>query len=73
MRQVNFVLAYTQADIEFDMYMELPAGIEMKYGNGKTHISQTAQESLWSEASWMSLEPTPNKGSQATQLQAIKC
>jgi hypothetical protein len=28
----------TQADIEFDMYMELPAGIEMKYGNGKTHV-----------------------------------
>jgi hypothetical protein len=38
MRQVDFVLAYTQADIEFNMYMELPAGIETKYGNGKTHI-----------------------------------
>jgi uncharacterized membrane protein len=37
-RQVDFVLAYTQADIEFNMYMELPAGIETKYGNGKTHI-----------------------------------
>jgi hypothetical protein len=37
-RQVDFVLAYTQADIEFDMYMELPAGIETKYGNGKTHV-----------------------------------
>ena len=37
-RQVNFILACTQADIEFTMYMELPTGIEMKYGNGKTHI-----------------------------------
>ncbi len=37
-RQVNFVLLYTQADIEFNMYMELPAGIETKYGNGKTHV-----------------------------------
>jgi hypothetical protein len=37
-RQVDFVLACTQADIEFDMYMELPAGIKMKYGNGKTHV-----------------------------------
>jgi hypothetical protein len=37
-RQVDFILAYTQADIEFNMYMELPAGIETKYGNGKTHV-----------------------------------
>jgi hypothetical protein len=37
-RQVDFVLAYPQADIEFDMYMELPKGIETKYGNGKTHV-----------------------------------
>jgi hypothetical protein len=35
--QVDFVLAYTQADIEFDMYIELPMGIETKYGNGKMH------------------------------------
>jgi hypothetical protein len=27
-----------QAAIEFDMYMELSAGIEMKYSNGNTHI-----------------------------------
>jgi hypothetical protein len=31
-------LAYTQADIEFDMYIELPMGIETKYGNGKMHV-----------------------------------
>lgn len=37
-RQIDFVLAYPQADIEFDMYMELPKGIETKYGNGKTHV-----------------------------------
>jgi hypothetical protein len=37
-RQVNFVLAYTQADIEFDMHMELPKGIETKYGNVR-HMS----------------------------------
>jgi hypothetical protein len=71
-RQVNFVLAYTQADIEFDMYMELSAGIETKHGNGKTHCSEAAQESLWSEASQTSLEPTPYQGSQATWLQASK-
>jgi hypothetical protein len=37
-RQVDFVLAYTQADIEFDIYMELPMGIETKYGKGETHV-----------------------------------
>jgi hypothetical protein len=37
-RQVDFVLAYPQAPIEFDIYMELPKGIETKYGNGRTHV-----------------------------------
>jgi hypothetical protein len=37
-KQVDFVLAYTQADIQFDMYMELPKGIKTKYSNGKTHV-----------------------------------
>jgi hypothetical protein len=60
--------------------MELSAGIETKHGNGKTHCSEAAQESLWSEASQTSLseasqtslEPTPYQGSQATWLQASK-
>jgi hypothetical protein len=29
-RQLNFVLAYTQADIERDLYMKLPAGFTAK-------------------------------------------
>jgi Reverse transcriptase (RNA-dependent DNA polymerase) len=37
-RQIDFVLAYPQAPIEFDIYMELPKGIETKYGNGRTHV-----------------------------------
>jgi hypothetical protein len=37
-RQIDFILAYPQAPIEFDMYMELPKGIEMKDGNRKTHV-----------------------------------
>jgi hypothetical protein len=31
MRQVDFVQAYPEAPIEFDMYMELPLGIETMY------------------------------------------
>ena len=29
-RQIDFVLAYPQADIEYDMYMHLPTGIELR-------------------------------------------
>jgi hypothetical protein len=40
MRQVDFIQAYPQAPIEFDMYMELPQGIETKTGNSKDHVLQ---------------------------------
>ena len=36
-RQIDFVLAYPQADIECDLYMEFPKGFEMTNGNSKTH------------------------------------
>jgi hypothetical protein len=36
--QCDFVLAYPQAPIEFDMYMELPKGIQLSSGNSKTHV-----------------------------------
>jgi hypothetical protein len=39
-RQVDFLLAYPQADIEFDMYLDLPKGIETKHGNGNMHVSK---------------------------------
>ena len=39
-KQVDFVLAYPSAPIEFKMYMKLPKGIKTKYGNGRTHILQ---------------------------------
>jgi hypothetical protein len=36
--QVNFVMAYPQAPIEMDIYMELPQGIQTPYGNSKDHV-----------------------------------
>ncbi len=36
--QVDFVMAYPQAPIKMDMYMELPTGIHTKHGNSKDHI-----------------------------------
>ena len=37
-RQVDFVLAYPQADIPYDNYMKLPHGIKTVQGNGNTHV-----------------------------------
>jgi hypothetical protein len=37
-RQCDFVLAYQQAPIEFDLYMEFPKGIELSSGNSKTLV-----------------------------------
>jgi hypothetical protein len=37
-KQVGFVLAYPQAPIEFDMYMNLPNGIQMASGDRNTHV-----------------------------------
>jgi hypothetical protein len=36
--QVDFVMAYPQALIEMDIYMELPQGIQTKHGNSKEHV-----------------------------------
>jgi hypothetical protein len=38
LRQVDFVMAYPQAPIEMDIYMELPQGIQTAHGNSKDHI-----------------------------------
>jgi hypothetical protein len=38
LRQVNFVMAYPQAPIVMDIYMELPQGIQTKHGNSKDHV-----------------------------------
>ena len=37
-RWIDFIMAYPQAPIEFDIYMELPHGIVTKNDNGKTHV-----------------------------------
>ncbi len=38
LRQVDFVMAYPQAPIKMDMYMELPTGVHTKHGNSKDHV-----------------------------------
>jgi hypothetical protein len=36
--QVDFVMAYPQAPLEMDIYMELPQGIKTATGNSKDHV-----------------------------------
>jgi hypothetical protein len=36
--QVDFVMAYPQAPIKMDIYMELPQGIQTMHGNSKDHV-----------------------------------
>jgi hypothetical protein len=38
LRQVNSVMAYPQAPIEEDIYMDLPQGIKTTAGNSKDHV-----------------------------------
>ncbi len=37
-------MAFPQAPIETDMYMELPKGIETKHGNSKDHVLKLLQK-----------------------------
>ncbi len=38
LRQVDFIVAYPQAPIEMDIYMELPQGIETRIGHSKDYV-----------------------------------
>jgi hypothetical protein len=38
LHQVDFVMAYPQAPIKMDIYMELPQGIQTANGNSKDHV-----------------------------------
>jgi hypothetical protein len=40
LHQVDFIMAYPQAPIEMDIYMELPQGIQTATGNSKDHVLQ---------------------------------
>jgi Reverse transcriptase (RNA-dependent DNA polymerase) len=38
--QIDFIIAYTQADVECDLYMKIPKGFTIKGGNRDTHLIQ---------------------------------
>ena len=39
-RQVDFIQAYPQAPIEYDLFMDLPKGFNTKDSDGWTHVLQ---------------------------------
>ena len=53
LRQVDFVMAYPQAPIETDIYMELPSDCGWQLQGPR---AQVPEEHLWSEAGWKSME-----------------
>ncbi len=55
LHHVDFILAYTQAPIEVDMYMEIPQGISTKKVNSKSYILQLSS-SLYRQKGLKSVE-----------------
>jgi hypothetical protein len=55
-RQLDFVLAYTQADIKRDLYMKLPAGFTLPDRTRQKGLcSQAGKELVWTKASRQSM------------------
>jgi hypothetical protein len=54
--QVDFVMAYPQAPIEMDMFMELPTRIHTKHGNSKDHVLKLLAKNLRAKASRLCIE-----------------
>jgi hypothetical protein len=50
-RQIDFVLAYTQAGPETDLYMKPPKGFEVAKENPEEYVLKIKKELLWSETS----------------------
>ncbi len=46
MRQVDFIMAYLQAPIKMDMYMELPPGIHATLGDSRDYILMLPQKQV---------------------------
>ena len=49
MRSINFLMAYTQADIKTDIFMQLLAGTVMKRNGSQQAPFETSNEPVWLE------------------------
>jgi len=54
-KQLDFVLAYAQVDVEVNIY--IPKGFKLVDGrNTRTHILKLIENNIWSQASWQNME-----------------
>jgi hypothetical protein len=51
-RNCDFILAYPQTPIEFDLYMELPKGIQLSSGKNKTHVLRLIKNLYVQKQAW---------------------
>ncbi len=58
LQQVDFVMAYPQAPIEIDIYMELQQGIQTKHGNSNDHVLKL-EKNIWPETGRTHMELIP--------------
>jgi hypothetical protein len=56
-RQIDFVLAFPQANVECDMFVDLPRGVAFPGFHRSTHCL-TDQELVRNQASWQGMKPT---------------
>ncbi len=52
LQQVDLVMAYLQAPIKMDIYMELPQGIQTKHENYKDHVLKLEKKYLQPKTGW---------------------
>jgi len=61
-RQIDYVLAFTQAEAERDdMYMQIPKGLRCRRRRSQGLCPTSEEEPLWAEASRTSMEPALDK------------
>ena len=52
--QIDFVLAYPQANVECEIYMQIPKGFEIEGKTRQTHVLQLIKNlyGIWTETGW---------------------
>ncbi len=55
-KQIDYVLTYTQADVECKLYMVIPKGLELE-DDAQDYVLKLKKNLFWAGASRQSLEP----------------
>ena len=72
-RQLDFVLAYPQANVEGDIYMRMPHGVQaQRWQRSQVTHTQTNKEHIWPITGRESVESTPGQGTDGVGLQEVQ-